>query len=297
MTTLPRAWAARCSEAPDRPVLWEERRGWVTAGDLDRASRRIAARFAGAGLRPGDRILLSAGTSVDLVEAHVAALRLGLVVVPANTAYREREIAHLVGDATPRAALVDDPERARWIQRAAPATLVVGPEVGLPDTGAAPGLDDAVLDAAGPADPAILGYTSGTTGSPKGAVLSHGNLLASSESVRIAWRWTARDRLVLALPLFHIHGLGVGLHGTLLAGASAVLLPRFDPDAVLDAVAAHDATLFFGVPTMYTRLAASPRLPELGRLRLCVSGSAPLPPAVFDRVAEGAGSGSWSATA
>ena len=138
MTTLPRAWAARCSEAPDRPVLWEERRGWVTAGDLDRASRRIAARFAGAGLRPGDRILLSAGTSVDLVEAHVAALRLGLVVVPANTAYREREIAHLVGDATPRAALVDDPERARWIQRAAPATLVVGPDVGLPDTGPAP---------------------------------------------------------------------------------------------------------------------------------------------------------------
>jgi malonyl-CoA/methylmalonyl-CoA synthetase len=94
---------------------------------------------------------------------------------------------------------------------------------------------------------------------------------------------------VLALPLFHIHGLGVGLHGTLLAGASAVLLPRFDADAVLDAVAAHDATLFFGVPTMYARLAGSPRLAELGRLRLCVSGSAPLPPAVFDRLAAGSG--------
>ena len=94
---------------------------------------------------------------------------------------------------------------------------------------------------------------------------------------------------MLALPLFHIHGLGVGLHGTLLAGASAVLLPRFDPDAVLDAAAAHDATLFFGVPTMYARLAASPRVGELGRLRLCVSGSAPLPPAVFDRLADGSG--------
>src|SRR5207237_5374985 len=96
-------------------------------------------------------------------------------------------------------------------------------------------------------------------------------------------------RLVLALPLFHIHGLGVGLHGTLLAGASAVLLPRFDADAVLDAAALHDATLFFGVPTMYARLAASARLGELGRLRLCVSGSAPLPPAVFERVAEASG--------
>ena len=283
--TLPEAWATHFETAPDRPLLWEERRGWVTAGDLDRASRQVAARLAGAGLRPGDRILMSAATSVELVEAHVAALRLGLVVVPANTAYREREIAHLVDDADPRAAVVDDAERAGWILRARPEVLVVGPDVDLPGaTGRAP-----VLDAARPEDPAIIGYTSGTTGTPKGAVLSHGNLLASSESVRLAWRWTADDRLVLALPLFHIHGLGVGLQGTLLAGASAVLLPRFDPDAVLDAIAEHDATLFFGVPTMYARLAGSPRLPELGRLRLCVSGSAPLPPAVFDRLADGSG--------
>jgi malonyl-CoA/methylmalonyl-CoA synthetase len=282
--TLPQAWAARLEAAPDRPVLWEERRGWVQAGELDRASRRVAARLTAAGLRPGDRILMSAGTSVELVEAHVGALRLGLVVVPANTAYREREIAHLVHDAEPRAAVVDDPDRAAWIRRTAPDTLIVGPEVDLVDGGEVP-----VLDAAGPDDPAIIGYTSGTTGAPKGAVLSHRNLLASSESVRLAWRWTAEDRLVLALPLFHIHGLGVGFHGTLLAGASAVLLPRFEPDAVLDAAATHDATLFFGVPTMYARLAGSPRLGDLGRLRLCVSGSAPLPPAVFDRLAEGSG--------
>ena len=283
--TLPEAWAAHFETAPDRPLLWEKRRGWVTAGDVDQASRRVAARLAGAGLRPGDRILMSAGTSVDLVEAHVAALRLGLVVVPANTAYREREIVHLVGDAGPRAAVVDDPDRAGWIHRANPDVLILGPDVDVGSgAGAAP-----VLDAVRPEDPALIGYTSGTTGTPKGAVLSHGNLLASSEAVRLAWRWTADDRLVLALPLFHIHGLGVGLHGTLLAGASAVLLPRFDPDAVLDAAAAHDATLFFGVPTMYARLAGSHRLGELGRLRLCVSGSAPLPPAIFDRLADGSG--------
>jgi malonyl-CoA/methylmalonyl-CoA synthetase len=282
--TLPEALATHFETDPGRWLLWEERRGWVTAGDLDRASRRVAARLAGAGLRPGDRILMSAGTSVDLVEAHVAALRLGLVVVPANTAYREREIAHLVGDAGPRAAVVDDRDRAGWIRRADPDVLVMGPEVDLVDGPATP-----VLDAVRPEDPAVIGYTSGTTGTPKGAVLSHGNLLASSESVRLAWRWTGDDRLVLALPLFHIHGLGVGLHGTLLTGASAVLLPRFDPDAVLDAAAAHEATLFFGVPTMYARLAGSPRLGELGRLRLCVSGSAPLPPAVFDRLGEGSG--------
>jgi malonyl-CoA/methylmalonyl-CoA synthetase len=285
--TLPQAWSRRFAADPDRPVLWEAGRGWVSAGALDAATRRTAARFHRAGLRPGDRVLVSAATSVALVEAHVAAVRLGLVVVPGNTAYREREIAHLVADARPRAAVVDHAERTRWIARAATATgeapVVVGPGVDLPDG------PDVEVDAAAPADPAIIAYTSGTTGAPKGAVLSHANLLASSESVRLAWRWEAADRLVLALPLFHIHGLGVGLHGTLLAGASTVLLPRFDPDAVLDAAAAHDATLFFGVPTMYARLAASPRLGELARLRLCVSGSAPLPPALFERLAHGSG--------
>ncbi len=94
---------------------------------------------------------------------------------------------------------------------------------------------------------------------------------------------------MLALPLFHIHGLGVGLHGTLTAGASAVLRPRFDVVDVLDQAAAHETTLFFGVPTMYARLADSDRLSELRRLRLCVSGSAPLSPELFASVAERAG--------
>jgi malonyl-CoA/methylmalonyl-CoA synthetase len=229
---------------------------------------------------------MSGVASAAYVTAHLGALRLGLVVVPANTAYREREVAHLVTDAAPAAAVVDDADRAAWVRRAAGGdVVVVGPGVDLPDGGG----DHLDLDTAAPSDPALLGYTSGTTGAPKGAVLSHANLLATSEAVRLAWRWGTDDRLVLALPLFHLHGLGVGLHGTLLAGASAVLLPRFDPDAVLDAARHHEATLFFGVPTMYSRLAASPRLGELARLRLCVSGSAPLPPAVFERVAAGSG--------
>jgi malonyl-CoA/methylmalonyl-CoA synthetase len=283
--TLPSAWAAGFAAAPERPVLWSAEAGWVTAGALDAASRRVAARFHRAGLRPGDRVLMSAAASAAYVTAHLGALRLGLVVVPANTAYREREVAHLVTDAGPAAAVVDDVDRAAWVQAAGGDVVVVGPEVDLPD-GAEDGPD---LDAAAPSDPALLGYTSGTTGAPKGAVLSHANLLATTEAVRLAWRWGADDRLVLALPLFHLHGLGVGLHGTLLAGASVVLLPRFDPGAVLDAARLHEATLFFGVPTMYSRLAASPRLGELARFRLCVSGSAPLPPAVFRRVAEGGG--------
>jgi malonyl-CoA/methylmalonyl-CoA synthetase len=155
--------------------------------------------------------------------------------------------------------------------------VVAGPDVALPDG------DPPALDAAGPGDPALLPYTSGTTGTPKGALLSHGNLLASAEALLLAWRWTADDRLVLCLPLFHMHGLGVGLHGTLLAGAQAVLLSRFEPDAVL--AACRDATMFFGVPTMYARLADAPDPTPLGGLRLCVSGSAPLAADLHARIA------------
>jgi malonyl-CoA/methylmalonyl-CoA synthetase len=273
-------WAS----APSAPTLFDRDRGWIAAEQLEEATRRVAGRLQGAGLQPGDRMLFSAESSLELVIAHVAALRAGIVVVPANTAYRARELAHIVNDARPKAALVDDPDRARWISAAAgPETVVVGADVDVPDH------EPAVIDAIAPDDPALIGYTSGTTGSPKGAVLTHGNLLAGSESVGLAWRWTGSDRLVLALPLFHVHGLCVGLHGTLLAGASAVLLPRFDVDAVLDAAGGHDASLFFGVPTMYHRLAQSPRVGELAGLRLCVSGSAPLPAELHRALAERGG--------
>lgn len=282
--SLAAAWGRRAAAEPARPVLWQAGRGWLTRGELDEASRVVAARFHRAGLRPGDRLAHSAATSLELVVVHLAALRLGLLAVPANPACSERELAHLIGDAEPRAAVVDDPARAAWVRCAAGAdVLLLSPDVDLPG-GPAPALDQA-----GPDDPAVICYTSGTTGAPKGAVLGHGNLLAGAEAVRLAWRWSADDRLVLALPLFHVHGLAVGLHGTLLAGASAMLLPRFDAGAVLDAVRDHAATLFFGVPTMYARLAASPRVAELARLRLCVSGSAPLPASLFERIAELAG--------
>jgi malonyl-CoA/methylmalonyl-CoA synthetase len=282
--SLPAAWASVWASAPSAPALFDRDRGWIRAEQLEEATRRVAGRLQGAGLEPGDRMLFCAESSLDLVIAHVAALRSGIVVVPANTAYRERELGHVMTDARPKAAVVDDPDRARWIQAAAGAgTLVLGPDVELPDR------EPAALDGPGSDAPALIGYTSGTTGSPKGAVLTHANLLAGSEAVALAWRWTAADRLVLALPLFHVHGLCVGLHGTLLAGGSAVLLPRFDVDAVLDAAGAHHASLFFGVPTMFHRLAQSSRVGELARLRLSVSGSAPLPAELHRTLAEQGG--------
>ncbi len=280
--SLPAAWVANWDAAPGAPAVHDDR-GWLTNAELDSRSRRIAGRLVGAGLQSGDRIVMSATTSVELVVAHVAALRLGLVVVPVNGAYRAREIEHIVGDCAPAACVVDADRTDLFAATVSAAGVVTTPDVDLPEA------DPPALDVSAPDDVALLCYTSGTTGAPKGAMLTHGNALASCEALRLAWRWSAADRLVLALPLFHVHGLGVGLHGTLLCGGSAVLLPRFDADAVLDAARDHDATMFFGVPTMYARLAASARVAELARLRLCVSGSAPLPAALNDDLTARAG--------
>ena len=267
--TLPAAWGARWAADPGAPLLWTADGEATSAGAFEALTRAIAGRLRAAGLSLGDRVLFGARSSVDLAAAHVGALRAGLVVVPANPAFTAAELCRVALDARPRAAVVDSEQQAGWLRAAIPGLVVTGPAVDLPD-GTAAG-----LDSARPTDPAMIMYTSGTTGVPKGAVLTHANLLASSIAVGVAWRWSPADRLILALPMFHAHGLCVALHGTLLAGASAVLLPRFDVDAILDGCR-DGATMFFGVPTMYHRLAASDRAAELSSLRLCVSGSAPL---------------------
>jgi malonyl-CoA/methylmalonyl-CoA synthetase len=272
---LTAAWLAHWLSEPARPVVWTPPTGWLSGADLAERSSAAAYRLAAAGVSAGDRVLLSGAPSAELLAGYLGILRLGAVVVPANTAYTDRELAHITGDVRPAAALLDDPRELAGVP------LVSGLDLAALPAGAA----EVPLDAAAAGDPALIGFTSGTTGAPKGAVLSHGNLLAGAAALLSAWRWTAEDRLVCALPLFHMHGLGVALNGTLLAGASLVLLPKFGVPEVLDAAAEHDASLFFGVPTMYSRLASAPRAGELGRLRLAVSGSAPLPVELWNAVA------------
>jgi malonyl-CoA/methylmalonyl-CoA synthetase len=283
--SLPAAWVAHWREAPDRAVVRDPEGRWFTGQDLLDRSAAVAGRLTGAGLVAGDRILMSGVASIELVVAHVAALRAGLVVVPLNPTYTRREVEVIVGDAHPRAAVLESEEMQQWVREATDSTdappVVTGVDVDLAEA-AVPALDRAAPDSA-----ALLAYTSGTTGAPKGVVLSHANLLASAEALRLAWRWDPEDRLILCLPLFHVHGLGVGLHGTLLAGASVILQARFDPAAVL--AAAEDATLFFGVPTMYSRLVEAEGADRLARLRLCVSGSAPLSADLHRRIADRCG--------
>ena len=269
--TLPKVWVRRWAATPMAP-LWHGDGRWWTAGEFEAVTRRAAGRLRAAGLEPGERIVWSTDATIDGLVAHVGALRAGLVVVPANTAYSARELSHIVADVRATAAVVGRPEQAEWVRAAGSGRiLITGPELDLPDGDRGP------IDQSGPDDPALICFTSGTTGAPKGAVLRHRNLLAGVESVTRAWRMTPEDRLIHCLPIFHAHGLVVGAYGTMTAGGSAVLQPGFDAGAVADAVSAHRASLFFGVPTMYHRLLASGRAGDIAPLRLCVSGSAPLP--------------------
>lgn len=296
--TLPAVWLDRWSSDPQRAVVWDAHDGWVTGAQLTGRAQEIARRLANAGVGVGDRVLMSGPSSSRLVAAHAAALAMGAVVVPLNGAYRADEVRGVVADCRPVAALVEgvgEPgEWAQWIAETE-ATVPVSDfdAASLPageDPSGTARLDIAVQASGRRGDePALIGYTSGTTGRPKGAVLSHANLLASVRALEVAWRWTPDDVLLLALPLFHMHGLGVGLHGTLTVGARAVLQPTFESDAVFDAIRQHRATMFFGVPTMYSRLVASPRAADLSALRLCVSGSAPMPAELHDAVREASG--------
>ncbi len=242
----------------------------------------VAAGLAGLGVGPGDRVLLHAAASCAWVLACLGALRAGAVVVPVSPDHRDAEVGHILDDAEP-AVVVADADRlpgAARLRPAHPSVRRVLDVQDLPRSGA-----PAPAVALTPESPAVIIYTSGTTGRPKGALLDHGNLLAQGRGVVEAWRWERSDHLILALPLHHLHGLAMGLVGTLVAGASATLL-RFSPEAVVTELRGA-ASLFFGVPAMYQRLAehleADPA--DLSGVRLFVCGSAPLPPALFERCA------------
>jgi len=278
--SLPAAWSHRWRADPGARVLRDVDGRWLHAQELLDRTDTVARRLLRVA-RPGDRVLMAGHSSSALVFAHCAALRAGMVIVPVNPAAARRELEVVVADAHPTVAVLGTPSLSEWAREIDPALVVTSPDVALEDGPAQ------MLDAVAGRDIAMLMYTSGTTGAPKGAELSHSNLLAGAEAVRLAWGWGSGDTLILCLPLSHIHGLGIGLHGSLLAGSPALLFERFDPEAVL--AASEDATMLFGVPTMYERLVSAEGAERLGHLRLCVCGSAPLSPELHRRVEERCG--------
>jgi len=259
------------SADPERPAISIDG-GTLTHGALDeRASR--AAGWIAAQIAPGERVLIAGPPSLDWVACYLGTLRAGGVAVLANPTYTSAELDELISASGARLAVAwgDAANRLAEVASRHPAVLVTGVAELITS------IADMVTDRVGPDATAILTFTSGTTGRPKGVPLTHRNLLASVRTAMAAWRWSRDDVLVHALPLFHQHGLG-GLHATLFAGSSLHLLPHFTPVDLLRTVIDSRATVLFAVPTMYQRLSvADEALTTPGnRLRLAVSGSAPL---------------------
>jgi malonyl-CoA/methylmalonyl-CoA synthetase len=276
--TMAGAFAATASDRPDAPALVID--GAVaTHGALDDRAARVGGFLRARGVEPGDRVLLCAPTSMELVVAYLGILRVGATAMPCDAALTAAELRHLLGDGDPIAAFVAPDARERLAEAGEVGTVVAMDELA--------GLDGDPVDPEPRPGAAMLAYTSGTTGAPKGVPLTHANVLASTRGVVKAWRWSADDVLVHALPLSHQHGLS-GVHLSLLCGSSAVVFSRFDPAALTGAIREHRATVLFAVPAMYERLHAWDGIgdADLSSLRLAVSGSAPLPAALAERVAE-----------
>jgi len=286
-SSLLETFLTHARHGPERPLLDFEQQHF-TYGQLARHVTAFATALQRRGLQPGERVALFLDNSPDFLTAYLGTQYAGGVVVLVNTQYRQVELSHILADSGARVCVTN----------AAGATELAPLRAQLPalewlltaeslDTFLAEGSPTAPLPLPQAEQLAVLGYTSGTTGRSKGAMLLHRNLLANVHAVTQAWRWTEQDMLLLTLPLFHTHGLMVGLHGTLYTGARVELHRRFVATDVLSALESNPAlTLFFGVPTMYGRLVEEVRRTRVRPrpLRLLVSGSAPLSPQFFQDV-------------
>jgi malonyl-CoA/methylmalonyl-CoA synthetase len=234
-----------------------------TFGDIEARSNRVANWMLSRGFVAGDRVCVYLANCVEMIDLYLACIKIGVIFVPVNILYRDREITHILSDAEPR----------QFIDNAS----VLSEAAAYPDTRPLATLDGD--------SPAGIIYTSGTTGVAKGAILTHNNFAANAVNLLACWRITSEDRFLLALPLFHVHGLGNGLHCWLMSGCRTRLLERFEHQKAADEFRTFRPTLFFGVPTVYVRLLGldDSSAKEIGaRMRLFVSGSAPLPPQVME---------------
>ncbi|KAA2234873.1 malonate--CoA ligase [Salinarimonas soli] len=265
---------------PSRPFLVHPDGARTSYGAFLEETGRMANALRDLGVGVGDRVAVQVEKSPAMLVLYLACVRAGAVFLPLNTAYTLPELDYFIGDAEP-ALVVCDPARREGVEALARPrgarveTLDAAGTGSLTERAAAQGagFDDAPR---GPDDLAAILYTSGTTGRSKGAMLSHENLASNARTLRDYWRFSARDVLLHALPIFHTHGLFVATNVSLMAGSAMIFLPKFDADEMMRLM--PGATVMMGVPTFYTRLLAHPGLTReaTAHMRLFVSGSAPL---------------------
>ncbi len=253
--------------------------------DLERATAMMANLLASLDLPAGSRIAVQVEKSVEAMVLYLATLRAGFVFLPLNTAYQSAEMEYFIGNAEP-AVVVCTTSNFGWVSKIAfrVGTRYVftlnDDRTGSLLERSAHCPDQHVIAVKDADDLAAILYTSGTTGRSKGAMLTHGNLLSNAQVLKDYWGWRSEgeggDVLIHALPIFHVHGLFVAIHGALLNGSKMIWLAKFDPGLVIQKMS--EATVFMGVPTLYVRLLAEPGLDQqaASHMRLFIAGSAPL---------------------
>lgn len=267
-------------DTPARLAIETQDGAHISYGELIARAGQMANVLVARGVKPGDRVAVQVEKSVANIVLYLATVRAGAVYLPLNTAYTLNELDYFIGDAEP-SLVVCDPAKAEGL---APIAAKVKAKVETLGPDGKGSLTDAAETASSEFttvprtndDLAAILYTSGTTGRSKGAMLSHDNLASNSLSLVGYWRFTDKDVLIHALPIYHTHGLFVATNVTLFSRASMIFLPKLDPDLIIKLMAR--ATVLMGVPTFYTRLLQNPALSRetTKHMRLFISGSAPL---------------------
>jgi malonyl-CoA/methylmalonyl-CoA synthetase len=246
-----------------------------TFGDMDARSNRTANLLLTKGFTAGDRLAVYLENCVEIIDLFLACAKTGIIFVPVNILYKEREMSHILSDADPKALIANGDIPCNF------AAWQLGDLINevkdQPDT--------PIKTLVTGDSPAALVYTSGTTGASKGAILTHNNFITNGINLNVCWKITEDDRFLLALPLFHVHALANGIHCWLLSGCTMKLLTRFEHGKAADEFISFKPTLFFGVPTIYIRLLDQPAgiAQQIGaNARLFVCGSAPLPAHILE---------------
>lgn len=265
---------------PARLAIETQDGAHISYGELIARAGQMANVLVARGVKPGDRVAVQVEKSVANIVLYLGTVRAGAVYLPLNTAYTLNELDYFIGDAEP-SLVVCDPAKAEGL---APIAAKVKARVETLGPDGKGSLTDAAEKASSEFttvprtndDLAAILYTSGTTGRSKGAMLTHDNLASNSLSLVGYWRFTDKDVLIHALPIYHTHGLFVATNVTLFSRASMIFLPKLDPDLIIKLMAR--ATVLMGVPTFYTRLLQNPALSRetTKHMRLFISGSAPL---------------------
>jgi long-chain acyl-CoA synthetase len=276
--------ARTSGEHPERVAL-RAGEAAMTYGQLDELSAQAAALLREHGVQPGDRVAVMLPNVPAFAVTYYGALRAGAVVVPMNPLLKSREISYYLSDPEVKVIFAWDACHDEVVAGAEGlGTAVVSVTPGAFEQGLAEWEGWAEVADRTDDDTAVILYTSGTTGRPKGAELTHANLARNAEVAGGLFGLTADDVVIGALPLFHSFGQTCSLNAVLGVGASVVLIARFSPDAVLGAVAEHHATMFMGVPTMYSAMLHHPGRDQVdtSSLRRCVSGGSALPVEVLN---------------